>query len=259
MHHDHAHPSFLRDLARMTSLDRRGLLKALAGAAAGGVLAACAPSTGSSGACDTIPEETAGPYPGDGSNGPNALALSGIVRRDIRSSIGTASATAEGVLLTVTLSVVDSAASCGPLAGRAVYLWHCDRAGNYSMYSSSVSGENYLRGVQVSDDTGEVTFTTIFPGCYDGRVPHIHFEVYASEADATGGGDPIATSQLAFPVETCQAVYATAGYEASVSNLAKVSNDSDNVFSDGVDQQLVGIEGTVAEGLVATLLVPVSG
>ena len=154
--------------------------------------------------CAPIPEETAGPYPGDGSNGPDVLAESGIVRSDIRSSIGDASGVAEGVPLTVDLTVTDTAAGCVPLAGAAVYIWHCDREGRYSMYSEGAENENYLRGVQETDGDGRVTFTSIFPACYSGRWPHIHFEVYASVEDATGGGEPIATSQLAFPQDVCE-------------------------------------------------------
>ena len=121
------------------------------------------------------------------------------MRSDIRSSIGSASGTAEGVPLTFELTVTDTAAGCAPLAGAAVYLWHCDREGGYSMYSEGVEDENYLRGVQETDADGKLTFTSIFPACYSGRWPHVHFEVYASVADATGGGEPIATSQLALP------------------------------------------------------------
>ena len=75
-----------------------------------------------SGTCSTIPEETGGPYPGDGTNGPNALTLSGIVRRDIRTSVGGATGTAGGIELTVKLTVID-AAGCAPLEGYAgIYL-----------------------------------------------------------------------------------------------------------------------------------------
>src|SRR6185369_5639030 len=113
--------------------------------------------------------ETAGPYPADGSNANlNALALSGIVRSDIRSSIAGATGVAAGVALTVRLALVNTNGSCADLAGYAVYLWHCDRDGQYSLYSAGVTGENYLRGVQVSDSDGMVSFTTIFPGCYSG-------------------------------------------------------------------------------------------
>ena len=108
-----------------------------------------------------MPEETAGPFPGDGSNGPNILAESDVVRSDIRSSFGSSTTVAEGVPLTIQLTVQD--AECAPLAGAAVYVWHCDRDGNYSMYSDAAADENYLRGVQEAADDGTLSFTTIFP------------------------------------------------------------------------------------------------
>jgi hypothetical protein len=98
----------------------------------------------------------------------------------------------------------------------------------------------------------------VFPGAYSGRWPHIHFEVYESVDAATGGGSPIATSQLALPEDTCQQVYATDGYEDSVGNLAQLSLEDDNVFGDddGV-HQLATMSGTTAAGLTAALQVPV--
>jgi protocatechuate 3,4-dioxygenase beta subunit len=265
------------DHDRGLTFDRRRLLSLLAAGAGAAILAACDSdgsasdtTTASSGStastsastsdtsdvtCAPIPEETAGPYPGDGSNGPDALAESGIVRSDIRSSIGDASGVADGVPLTVELTVTDTAA-CAPLAGAALYVWHCDREGRYSMYSEGAEDENYLRGVQETDGDGRVSFTTIFPACYSGRWPHIHFEVYASVDDATGGGEPIATSQLAFPQDVCELAYATDGYDQSVANLAQVSLESDMVFADGVSQQLATMAGSV-DGYTATLAVPV--
>ena len=117
-----------------------------------------------------------------------------------------------------------------------------------SLYSNGATNENYLRGVQEADADGTVTFTSIFPACYPGRWPHAHFEVYASLADATGGGDPIATSQLAFPEDVSNEVYATTGYEQSVANLAELSLESDMVFADGADQQLGTMGGSVSDG-----------
>ena len=157
-----------------------------------------------------IPEETAGPYPGDGSNGPNALRTTGVVRNDIRSSFGGLSGSVSGVLLNLELTIV-SAASCNPLADYAVYLWHCDAAGNYSLYSSGVTNQNWLRGVQAADASGKVKFTSIFPGCYSGRWPHIHFEVYQSLTAAQSVSNKIATSQIALPKASCDLVYATSG------------------------------------------------
>ncbi|WP_328502361.1 intradiol ring-cleavage dioxygenase [Streptomyces sp. NBC_00457] len=216
-------------------------------------------STGEASECATIPNETAGPYPGDGSNGVNVLKESGVVRSDITKSFGdSAGGTAEGVPLTITLTVVDAASGCGtPKEGAAVYLWHCDREGRYSLYSEGVTEENYLRGVQETDDKGQVTFKSIFPACYTGRWPHIHFEVYGSLEDATAATSITNTSQLAFPKDVCDTVYATDGYSQSVQELSRLSLETDNIFSDGYDQQLAAVEGSVGKGYTATLTVPV--
>ncbi|MCB9765031.1 MAG: intradiol ring-cleavage dioxygenase [Alphaproteobacteria bacterium] len=203
--------------------------------------------------CAVIPEETEGPYPGDGTNGPDALALDDIVRSDIRSSIGDLSGTAAGVPLTIRLRVVDVNNGCAPLAGYAIYLWHCDRDGNYSLYS--ITDQNYLRGVQVTDDDGVLSFTSIFPGCYSGRWPHIHFEVFSSLAEASNGRNNVKTSQIALPEDACEAVYATSGYEDSVRNLQQITLDSDNVFSDGVEDQMPTISGSASEGYTIRLTV----
>ena len=206
-----------------------------------------------------IPEETGGPYPGDGSNGVNVLTESGIVREDLRSSFGDASAVAEGVPLRIQLQVYDNGTDDPtPYAGAAVYLWHCDREGRYSLYSDGVTGENYLRGVQVVGEDGSLSFTSIFPACYSGRWPHLHFEVYPSVDDATTASNKLRTSQIAFPEDVCQSVYSTAeGYDASVDNLAQVSLDSDGIFSDGYSLQLATLTGSVDGGYTLKLNVPV--
>ena len=195
-----------------------------------------------------LPEETGGPFPGDGSNGANVLNQSGIVRRDITSSFGSSTTKAEGVPLSITMTINDYASNKAPLAGGAVYVWHCDREGRYSLYSEGVTGENYLRGVQEADGQGQVKFTTIFPACYSGRWPHIHFEVYPSLAKATNSANKIATSQMALPEATCQAVYAISGYEQSLSNMGRVSLDTDNVFRDGYDLQMPTVNGDPSSG-----------
>jgi protocatechuate 3,4-dioxygenase beta subunit len=269
--HDHDR-GLAFDLATLRS--RRSAL-ALFGGAGLAVLAAC--STGSenatsstsstaattatgassaAGPLEEIPEETAGPFPGDGSNGPNVLTESGIVRGDIRSSFGSASGTADGVPLRIELTVVEADTGAA-LPGAAVYLWHCDRDGDYSLYSDAAADQNYLRGVQEADDAGKLAFTSIFPAAYAGRWPHAHFEVYASLADATSAGAKLTTSQLALPEDVCDTVYATDGYDQSVRNLTSSSLESDNVFSDGWATQLATVTGDVGSGLVATLTVPV--
>ena len=238
-------------------MGRRRVLGLLAGAGLVAVAgcASAAPSVGSAGTSSVgeIPAETAGPYPGDGSNGPNVLTESGIVRPDIRSSFGSLSGTADGVALGIRLTVTDVAGTALP--GAAVYLWHCTRDGRYSLYD--LPDQNYLRGVQEADASGIVTFTTVFPGCYSGRWPHAHFEVYPDLAAATTPTNAVVTSQLALPEDACAEVYASSGYESSVRNLASVSLERDTVFSDGYDTQLATVTGTVDAGLTAALLVPV--
>jgi protocatechuate 3,4-dioxygenase beta subunit len=216
-------------------------------------------TTGSTAAvtsCAVIPDETAGPYPGDGSNGPDVLNETGVVRKDIRSSFDGASGVAEGVPYTIQFTVVDTTNGCKPLSGAAVYVWHCDRDGQYSMYTASDA--NYLRGVQEVDANGVAGFTSIFPACYSGRWPHVHFEVYPSVDAATSGGTKLATSQIALPQDVCESVYATTGYEQSVQNLSRVALNTDMVFSDGVSLQTPSMTGNTSSGYVSSLVVGVS-
>ncbi|WP_404382310.1 intradiol ring-cleavage dioxygenase [Knoellia locipacati] len=220
---------------------------------------ASAGASASAGAATTeVPDETGGPYPGDGSNGVNVLDDAGIIRSDITSSFGTSTTKAEGVALTVNLTVTDSSNGYAAMEGVAVYLWHCDREGNYSMYSQGVENENYLRGVQPTNANGTATFTTIFPAAYMGRWPHIHFEVYRSTAEATSTGQIVKTSQLALPEAVCNTVYATSGYEQSVRNMSRTTLTSDNVFGDdGGIHQLATVTGDASSGFVANLTIGV--
>ena len=205
-----------------------------------------------------IPDETAGPYPGDGSNGPNVLTESGVVRSDLRSSFGEYSGTAEGVPMTLELVVRDLANGGAPFAGVAVYVWHCDREGRYSLYSDGVTDQNYLRGVQVSDAQGRVRFTSIFPACYSGRWPHIHFEVYPDQASIADSTAALATSHVALPQDTSETVYAEQGYESSVQTLSQVSLSNDNVFGEDAGALQLGmVSGDVASGYTITLAVGV--
>lgn len=248
-----------------TLLSRRRLLAVLGIGTATVGLAACSGGSGTSSASSTasssaaaaageIPDETAGPYPGDGSNGPNVLDQSGIVRSDIRSSFAEMSGIAEGVPMTLELTVADLANGGVPFAGVAVYVWHCTREGGYSLYSDGVTDQNFLRGVQVADSAGKVSFTSTFPGCYSGRWPHIHFEVYPDQASITDSTATIATSQVALPKDVCDTVYGEAGYEASVANLARLSLTSDNVFGDdGGASQLATVTGDVDAGYTVSL------
>ena len=245
--------------ASASSAATAGSTTAASGSAATGTPSASPTLTRAIAECGVeIPRETAGPYPGDGSNGPNVLAASGVVRQDITSSFGTSTTTADGVPLAVTLTLLDNANGCAPLAGAAVYAWHCDKDGKYSMYDAGLRNENYLRGVQEADANGQVTFRTVFPGAYSGRWPHIHFEVFESMDNATAAGQVLTVSQIALTDAACKDVYASAGYEASARNFPRTKLKSDNVFGeDGGIYQLATMTGSVSGGYTAGLNVTV--
>ncbi|MBN9346253.1 MAG: hypothetical protein J0I48_08630, partial [Devosia sp.] len=163
--------------------------------------------------------------------------------------------------LTLRIQIGDAGNGCAALPGHAIYVWHCTTDGRYSLYTAP--DENYLRGVQVADADGYMTFTTIFPGCYDGRWPHIHFEVYPSLDVATDHRNAVLTSQFALPAETCKEVYDTAsGYEASIGTFACISIDSDNVFRDNSDAEMTmmtpTMTGNITDGYLAEVTVGVA-
>lgn len=251
--HDEPHGDGLHDdLVRLAS--RRDALKLFGAGGAAAILSRLGVKTPAA----EVPSETAGPYPGDGSNGPDVLDDSGIVRHDIRRSFGDSRTLATGVPLRVNLTVTDASNDYAPLSGAAVYLWHCSRVGKYSMYSSGVTDENYLRGIVKTDGDGLAWFRTIFPACYSGRWPHIHFDVYASVANAIASGPIVKTSQIALPAAACKKVYATRLYTGSSGNLARTSLSSDMVFADDkAIHQLATVTGSVNDGFVANLTVGV--
>jgi len=273
-HDQHAHDEGLAaDMAALTCqiLARRRFLGLMGVAGAGALSAAACGGGGSSeevassgssstsggsggssttgSSCIATPTETEGPYPADGSNSSNGvvrnvLAQTGVVRSDIRSSFaGVSSNVAGGVTLNLTIRLANTNTSCAALAGYAIYLWHCTREGQYSLYD--LPNENYLRGVGVTDSDGLTTFTTIFPGCYAGRWPHMHFEVYPTLPLATGYANKILTSQLAMPADICSAVYSNvSGYSGSASNYRNVSLASDGIFRDNTSAQVSSMTPT---------------
>ena len=260
---------------RTALLGRRRALLLLGGAGVAGLLAGCGTDRSSSVTTTTardsttttaggtattaasgteIPDETQGPFPADGSNGPNVLTDGAVVRADLTTSFGEHQGTAVGVPTTVQLTIVD-AATGSPLPGAALYLWQCSAEGRYSIYE--IEDQNYLRGVQVADDAGRLSFTTVFPGCYPGRWPHWHFEVYESLDEADAGANAIKTSQIALPQADCEAVYVDDRYGSSATNLSRLSLQTDGIFRDGWTDQLATVAGSLDDGYTASLLVRV--
>ncbi|HEU4935724.1 MAG TPA: hypothetical protein VFT39_04655 [Vicinamibacterales bacterium] len=182
-------------------------------------------------ACAVTPSETAGPYP----------SLVDLYRSDIREG-------KTGTVLTLTVKVVNVNAGCAAVAGADVEVWHCDSAGNYSEYGTQTT-QNYLRGIQTTNSSGEVTFTTIYPGWYQGRATHIHLEVKAN-------GVSRKITQIAFPESTNTTVYRTGVYASRGSNPN--SNLSDGIFADSLSAELVTPSGDPTSGYAASCQVAVS-
>lgn len=260
-HHDDDHEhdlGFRHDLTRM--IGRRRLFSLMGGF--GVVAMSGLPAVALD--CVALPWETQGPYPADGSNlrdgqMVNALTEDGVIREDLRPSFGTLTPVADGLQLDLELTLVD-ADGCTPLPGHAIYIWHCDTTGLYSLYDTPEA--NYLRGVGIADAAGKVRFTTIFPGCYDGRWPHIHFEVFESIEQAVNGDAAVLTAQIALPEAESAAVYASdTRYANGTANLGRITIASDNVFRDNTDeqvaQQTLALTGDVATGFSGTITIPI--
>lgn len=201
----------------------------------------------SSSTCVVVPTETEGPYPLA-----SILADPALVRSDIREGD-------TGVPLRLVLALVNVNRGCAPIANAAVYVWHCDKDGDYSGYDNPQNGnhlgETFLRGVQVSDAAGNVSFTTIYPGWYAGRITHIHVQIFL---DDDTGSPATATTQIAFPQSVTTAVYASSLYAANGQNTSVPSFAADNVFSDGVDLQLATLSGDVSAGYTAALTIGIA-
>lgn len=274
--HDHSlndtDGGFHQDLKIIESrlVARRRALALLGGGAGAAILGGTGSllfprSAAAGGKCVADAAETAGPYPADGTNhaqGPTSdvLTESGVVRRDIRKSFIGSKTKAPGVKVTMNLKLAGNKSGCAPLADYAVYIWQCDRDALYSLYT--IPAESYLRGVQVADENGELSFITIFPACYPGRYPHMHLEIFSSLAQATNGHNATLTTQLALPGDVCEHVYNKAeGYSASINNFKNISLQTDSVFHDDTKAQLKAMtpvmSGNIAHGYSGTATVGV--
>jgi protocatechuate 3,4-dioxygenase beta subunit len=195
-----------------------------------------------SGSCTVSPTETEGPFP--------TKTPSSLVTNDIRSD-------RTGVAFTIKITINNVNNSCAALAGAIVDIWHCDKDGNYSEYggtgmqATNYTSVHFLRGRQVTDANGLVTFTSVFPGWYSGRAPHIHVHVY------NAGGSSLKVTQIAFPTDVCNTVYTTAT-NYYTRGKQDTSNASDNVFSDSLASELATVTGSVSAGYTLTHLITVA-
>ena len=196
-----------------------------------------------SGSCSVSPTETAGPFP--------TKSPSSLVTNDIRSD-------RTGVPFTIKITVNNSNNGCAALTGAIVDIWHCDKDGYYSEYggtgmqSANFTSVHFLRGRQTTDANGVVTFTSIFPGWYSGRAPHIHVHIYNTT------GTSLLVTQIAFPTDICNTVYTTAT-NYYTRGTQDTTNARDNVFSDSLASQLATITGSVSAGYTLTHVITVAG
>ena len=185
--------------------------------------------------------ETRGPYPDQ----VGMINNQAFYRQDIREG-------RSGTSLTVTFTVVNTRNACAPVSNAAVEIWQCDADGHYSEYAQGNydgRGQTFLRGLQLTNGTGQCTFVTIYPGWYQGRATHIH-------VDVTVNGQRVKSTQMAFPEEVSAQVYAQGVYASKGQN--STTNARDNVFSDGTSTEMASVSGSPAAGYTATLQVGVA-
>lgn len=227
---------------------KRGFTAALSMAAVAPMMKACSKEAGkdstgsSSDSCTVTPVETEGPFP---THTPSSLVTNNIT------------SDRKGVPLSINITVNNSNASCAALANAIVDIWHCDADGNYSEYggtqmqSTSYTSVHFLRGRQTTNSSGVVTFTSIFPGWYQGRAPHIHVHIYSAD------GTSLLVTQIAFPTDICNTVYTTATTYYK-NGTQDTSNANDNVFSDSLAYELASVEGNINDGYTLTHLITVA-
>ncbi|HEY2514953.1 MAG TPA: hypothetical protein VGI39_29010 [Polyangiaceae bacterium] len=200
------------------------------------------------GACEATPEGEIGPYFADDSD-PRFNRSNIVANLD-------GSNTQTGIPLTLTITVVDSEKSCAPYVGAQVDIWHCNSSGVYSDEASeSTSAEQWLRGYQITDASGQVTFVTMIPGWYQGRTTHIHLRVRSTYGDASSTSDGSNTTQLFFDqtfvdrLDTAVSPYATEGKNTT-------TNAGDRVYSQQESgANLLSLSGDDTNGYTASVVI----
>ncbi|OIN60759.1 dioxygenase family protein [Arsenicibacter rosenii] len=197
----------------------------------------------STGNCSVTPSETEGPFP--------TKTPGNLVRKDIRDD-------RTGVAFTINITIKNANSSCAALSGALVDIWHCDKDGYYSEYGgTSMQSVNYtsvdfLRGRQTTDSNGLVSFTSIFPGWYASRAPHIHVHIY------NASGKSLLVTQITFPYDISNLVYTTGQSYGYTKGSQDTKNETDNVFSDGFTNELATVSGSLSAGFTLTHTIVVS-
>lgn len=234
-------------MTRRQALTAAGTLGAGAALAGTGVLGRIGdevehdlgPGVAEAASCVLTPSMTEGPYFVDEL----------LERSDIRGG-------RSGVPLELTVNVFAADDGCDPYSGAIVDIWQCDAQGSYSDISASgngnTSGQTWLRGLQKTDANGQVKFTTIYPGWYQGRTVHIHMKVRTFSGDSATYNF---NTQLFFPEATTSQVLANvAAY--SRSGTREVTNANDGIFD---SDMVLPLAGTYSDGFSAAIDVGLNG
>lgn len=228
-------------LAACASPEETSTLVPTAGSSPASLPTEIAPTASSTLDCVVRPEMTIGPYFVD-----EQLDRSDIRLNSVDNSVK------EGVPLTLNIVVASVGNnSCTPLEGAQVDIWHCDAQGQYSGVSDrgfETTGQDFLRGYQVTNTSGGVQFQTIYPGWYSGRAVHIHFTIRTRGAD---GEDYQFTSQFFFDDSLTDQVHAQEPYASK--GQRDTLNSTDNIFQGGGDQLLFNLQGDNASGYTGTM------
>jgi protocatechuate 3,4-dioxygenase beta subunit len=203
---------------------------------------ATAPSEADAAAtCVLAPEVTEGPY-----------------WVDVREKRSDVTAGQAGVPLTLDLYVYRSDDSCEPEPGAVVDIWHCNASGLYSDEAANgTSGETWLRGLQETDSSGHVRFTTIYPGWYSGRTVHIHIRVRTFSGTTTTYNF---TTQIFFAEADSAAVFATSPY--STRSGRDTTNEEDMIYQQEAkagNVLLPTLSGSATSGYSGTVGIGLSG
>jgi protocatechuate 3,4-dioxygenase beta subunit len=204
--------------------------------------------SGEAGACDVTPEGEIGPYFADDS-------AAGFNRSNVLSNLD-GTGIQPGVALTLNVTVVDANDGCAPYVGAQVDIWHCNASGVYSdIASEGTASEQWLRGYQLTDSGGRVTFRTIIPGWYPGRTTHIHLRVRSSYSEASSTTDETNTTQCFFDQTFVDTLYTTvAPYSTGGKN--PTTNAGDHVYAQEEDgANLLSLSGDDTNGYTASLTI----
>ncbi|HLA64491.1 MAG TPA: T9SS type A sorting domain-containing protein [Rhodothermales bacterium] len=235
-----------------TQINRRNLLKSLGLAGIGGIAGAAGlaglPRAASAATvlpgvlsctpdCVLMPSVTEGPYYFNANQ----------FRSDITEGL-------PGVLTQLVIGVVD-VDTCTPIANALVDVWQCGATGLYSGYNQpggDTRGQDFFRGIQTTDANGQATFTTVYPGWYQGRTTHIHLKIRFNQTTYV-------TSQLFFPQEVSNLIYTTRE-PYSARGIGGTTNANDGIYQGTPNRErMLATVTPNGDNYTATIVVGVTG